>query len=38
MWPYLVTHNVDVIKNPDNVPIGTTLKIPKLVPGSSDKP
>lgn len=31
MWPYLVKHNADIIKNPDNVPYGTTIKIPKLV-------
>lgn len=31
LWPYIVKHNPDVIKNPDNVPFGTTIKIPKLV-------
>ena len=30
MWPYIVKHNPDVIKNPNNVPYGTTIKIPKL--------
>ena len=30
LWPYLVKHNPDVIKNPDNVPSGTVIKIPKL--------
>lgn len=30
MWPYIVKHNTDVIKNPDNVPYGTTIKIPEL--------
>lgn len=30
LWPYIVKHNRDVIKNPDNVPYGTTLKIPEL--------
>lgn len=30
LWPYIVKHNPDVIKNPDNVPYGTTIKIPKL--------
>lgn len=30
LWPYLVKHNSDVIKNPDNVPYGTVIKIPKL--------
>lgn len=32
MWPYIVMHNGDVIKNPNNVPSGTRLKIPKLKP------
>ena len=31
LWPYIVKHNPGVIKNPDNVPYGTTIKIPKLV-------
>lgn len=31
LWPYLVKHNPDIIKNPNNVPSGTTIKIPKLV-------
>lgn len=31
LWPYIVKHNKNVIKNPDNVPYGTTLKIPELV-------
>lgn len=30
LWPYLVKHNSDLIKNPDNVPSGVTIKIPKL--------
>lgn len=30
MWPYIVKHNPGVIKNPDNVPYGTTIKIPEL--------
>ena len=30
LWPYIVKHNPGVIKNPDNVPFGTTIKIPKL--------
>lgn len=30
LWPYIVKHNQDIIKNPDNVPYGTTLKIPEL--------
>ena len=32
IWPYLVMHNKNVITNPDNVPIGTTIKVPKLTP------
>ena len=31
LWPYIVKHNPGVIKNPDNVPFGTVIKIPKLV-------
>lgn len=31
LWPYIVKHNPGVIKNPDNVPFGTTIRIPKLV-------
>lgn len=31
LWPYIVQHNRDIIKNPDNVPYGTTLRIPELV-------
>ena len=31
LWPYIVKHNPGVIKNPDNVPYGTTIKIPELV-------
>lgn len=31
LWPYIVKHNPDVIKNPDHVPYGTTIKIPELV-------
>ncbi len=30
LWPYIVKHNPGVIKNPDNVPYGTTIKIPEL--------
>lgn len=30
MWPYIVKYNKDVIKNPDNVPYGTVIKIPEL--------
>lgn len=30
LWPYIVKHNADVIKNPDNVPYGTVIRIPKL--------
>ena len=31
LYPYIVKHNPGVIKKPDNVPAGTTIKIPKLV-------
>ena len=31
-WPYIVQHNPDVIKDADVVPIGATIKIPKLQP------
>lgn len=31
LWPYIVKHNRGVIKNPNNVPYGTVLKIPELV-------
>lgn len=31
-WPYIVQHNSDVIKDADVVPIGATIKIPKLQP------
>ena len=30
LWPYLVQHNPKAIKNPNNVPYGTTIKIPEL--------
>lgn len=30
LWPYIVKHNKDVIRDPNNVPFGTTLKIPEL--------
>lgn len=30
MWPYIVKHNPKVIKNPNNVPYGTTIQIPEL--------
>lgn len=32
LWPYIVMHNEKTIKNPNNVPYGTKLKIPKLEP------
>ena len=31
LWPYIVKHNPTVITNPDNVPYGTTVQVPKLV-------
>jgi nucleoid-associated protein YgaU len=30
-WPYIVKHNPTTIKNPNNVPLGTVIKIPELV-------
>lgn len=30
LWPYLVMHNRDVVKNPNQVPVGTCLRIPAL--------
>lgn len=30
LWPYIVKHNPDAIKNPNNVPSGTKVKIPRL--------
>ncbi|MEG2513980.1 MAG: hypothetical protein RSA92_01480, partial [Bacteroidaceae bacterium] len=30
LWPYIVKHNRDIIKNPDRVPIGAMLRIPAL--------
>ncbi|WP_321331402.1 HU family DNA-binding protein [uncultured Bacteroides sp.] len=30
LWPYIVKHNRNLIKNPNNVPYGTVLKIPEL--------
>ena len=32
LWPYIVRHNKNVIKDADRVPIGTTLRIPELAP------
>lgn len=31
LYPYIVKHNRDIIRKPNNVPAGTTIKIPKLV-------
>ncbi len=30
LWTLIVEYNKDIITNPDNVPVGTTIKIPKL--------
>lgn len=30
LWPYLVMHNRSLIKDPNKVPIGTTINIPRL--------
>ena len=32
LWPYIVMHNKDIIQDPNNVPIGTVLRIPLLTP------
>lgn len=32
LWPYIVMYNENVIDDPNNVPIGTVLRIPKLTP------
>ena len=31
-WPYIVKHNMDVLKDPDNIPAGAHIKIPVLTP------
>lgn len=31
LWPYLVRHNRDIIKDADEIPVGTLIRIPKLV-------
>ncbi len=36
LWPYLVKHNRDLIKNADVVLVGMTLRIPELVPKSHE--
>ena len=28
-WPYIVKHNMDVLPDPDNIPAGIQIKIPK---------
>jgi nucleoid DNA-binding protein/LysM repeat protein len=30
-WPYIVKHNPTAIKNANNVPLGTVIKIPELI-------
>ncbi len=30
LWPYIVMHNQTVIRNPNHVPFGTTIRIPEL--------
>ena len=32
LWPYLARFNKKIIPNPDNVPVGTVIRIPELVP------
>ena len=31
-WPYIVKHNMDTLKDPDNIPAGAHIKIPVLTP------
>lgn len=31
-WPYIVKYNMDVLKDPDNIPAGAQVKIPILTP------
>ena len=31
-WPYIVKHNMDTLKDPDNLPAGAHIKIPVLTP------
>lgn len=32
LWPYIVKHNSRIIRNPDNIPVGTKIRIPILSP------
>ena len=32
LWPYLATYNKTRLKNPDAVPVGTVIEVPRLVP------
>ena len=32
LWPYLVKHNANIIKDPNNVPAGLIINIPELTP------
>ena len=31
-WPYIAKFNSDEISNPDNIPVGTIIKIPAIIP------
>ena len=31
-WPYIAKFNSDEINNPDNIPVGTIIKIPAIIP------
>lgn len=31
-WPYIANYNREVIKDPDNIPVGTSIKIPGIIP------
>ena len=36
-WPYIAKFNSDKITNPDNIPVGTVIKIPAIVPKEWNK-
>lgn len=31
-WPYIANYNREVIKDPNNIPVGTVIKIPAIMP------
>lgn len=32
LWPYIARHNRKILKDADNVPVGTTIEVPQLKP------